>query len=220
MTESGFIELVKAGDAEAVRQALRDEPALADAQEGGVSAVLLAIYTGKADVARAIADAKSELSLFEVAALGDRNRLAGHHGALNEFSPDGFTALGLAAFFGHREVVQDLLRAGADPNVKSRNALGVAPLHSALANQHKEIAADLIRGGAEVNLASAEGLSPLHYTAHYGDIETTRLLLSAGADASARDAGGQTPADEARAKGHSDLAALLEERPTQEISKG
>jgi len=178
-------ELIAGGDVTALKAALAQDPGLAlQPVEGAPSGILLAAYHGKRDLADALRNAKGTLDVFEAAALGDQHQmariLAALPRAIDEFSGDGFSPLGLAAFFGHREMVSLLLANGADPNVRSRNGLAVVPLQSALANQHKEIARDLVEAGADVN-AGGEGWSPLKYCEHYGDKETAEFLIARGA---------------------------------------
>lgn len=184
-SESEFISWVKQGDRAKVEAALGENPELAGATEDGASAVLWGVYYGNVDLARVVADAKGDLDIFEAAALGDQHvfakLVAQHPDLVNSFSGDGFTPLGLAAFFGHLEMVQKLLQAGADPNVASKNPLGVLPLHSAMANGSKEIARVLIDAGTDLNAASAEGWTPLHYAKHNGDVETEQYLRAKGA---------------------------------------
>lgn len=214
MNETEFVELAKKGDRAAIEKALASNPALAGAKSDGVSALLWAVYYGQAPNARAIADARGSIDLFEAAALGDQHKmselLAQDPKSVNDFSADGFTALGLAAYFGHLETVKTLLKAGADPNLASKNGLGVIPLHSALSNGSKEIARVLIEAGSDVNFPSKEGWTPLHYTAHNGDRETSDFLLSKGASPSQVNNIGETAAMEARTHGHDDLADILE----------
>ena len=218
MTDQEFIALVKEGKEDEVRNELQANPNLASAQENGVSALLWAIYYGHAPIGRVIADARcGKIDLFEATALGDRHVLADllklNPTSVNEYSPDGFTPLGLAAFFGHREIVSDLLKANADPTIASKNPLGVIPLHSALAGGHKEIARALVeagRPGTQVNTPNKEGWFPLHYTAHSGDRETSDFLLMRGASTSQVNNIGETPAMEARKHGFTDLADILE----------
>jgi ankyrin repeat protein len=218
MTEQEFVALAKAGDTHAVRSALESEPALANAKDNGVSALLWAVYYGHAPVGRVIADArKGKIDIFEATALGDEHELKrlvqSNPSSVNDYSADGFTPLGLAAFFGHRETAQQLIAAGADPTLASKNPLGVIPLHSALAGGHKEIARDLIESGnpaLQVNTPNKEGWFPLHYAAHSGDRETADFLMMKGASTSQVNNIGETAAMEARKHGHDALAEILE----------
>src|SRR5436853_2809849 len=104
-----FWAAVKAGSAPEVQTLLTAEPALAQARtEGGVSAVLLAIYYGHAPVGAQILAARGPADLYEAAALGQAAQVSALLDAapeqVNAFSLDGFHALGLAAFFGHPAV--------------------------------------------------------------------------------------------------------------------
>lgn len=214
MNETEFIELAKKGDRAQVARALASNPAMANAKTDGVSAILWAVYYGQAPIARVIADARGSIDIFEAAALGDQHVMSElitqDPESVNDYSADGFTPLGLAAYFGHLEMVKQLLKAGANPNLPSKNGLGVIPLHSALSNGAKEIARVLVEAGSDVNFPSKEGWTPLHYTAHSGDRETSDFLLSKGASTSQVNNIGETAAMEARTHGYTDLADILE----------
>ncbi len=202
---------IKSGDVKAVESALGANPELARGMTSmGVSPLLFSAYYRQKAVAEAIRPHVESLDIFEAAALGDLHALEGFStDAHREFNTDGFTALGLAAYFGHLESLKLLLVKGADPNVLSNNGLNVAPLHSALSGGHKEMARILVEAGADVNLAGGEGYTPLHYTASAGDIETTRFLLERGARADVKLKDGRTPAELAAEGGFTDLAAIL-----------
>jgi ankyrin repeat protein len=125
------------------------------------------------------------------------------------FAADGFTALGLASFFGHCDTVEALLAAGARVNDHSRNPMRVAPLHSALAGGHGEVTELLLAAGADVNAVQADGYTPLHEAAQNGDLAMVQRLVAAGANPAARLDDGSLPADSARARGHVHVAAWL-----------
>jgi ankyrin repeat protein len=204
--------LIKQGDAAGVRELLaRDADVLTREVASAPSALLLAVYHGKGEVAQILRERLSALTLHEAAATGDVHQLDAGLSAspeeLDAFNSDGFTPLGYAAFFNHPEAVKRLLAAGADPNLASTNPMGVAPLHSALAGGHKELARILIEAGADVSAASASGWTPAHYVGHHGDLETARYLIERGAKTDRVNADGKTPADLAGA--HSELAVLL-----------
>ncbi|MGH2451746.1 MAG: ankyrin repeat domain-containing protein [Candidatus Limnocylindria bacterium] len=212
-----FFAAVKTGDVAGVRRRLAEDPALATARdESGATGLLLAMYRGRAEVAAAIRERHHELDAFEAAAYGDLARLRalveGDPALANAVAPDGFSPLGLAAFFRHEACVAYLLERGADPSAASRNEMRVTPLHSAVAVGHAGIARALIEAGAAVGARQRHGWTPLHGAADSGDLETVRLLLERGADPSATHDGGKTALDVAREKGHAGVAALLEER--------
>jgi ankyrin repeat protein len=189
---------VTEGDVAKVRALIKKNPSLVRVtDQNGVSALLQAVYHGRKEVADLLLASGIELNIFEASATGRMGRvralLKTDPGLANTFAPDGFTPLGLAAFFGHRETVEALLQGGAKVNVSSRNALKAVPLRSAAVAGHLEIARLLIAGGAEVDARGEGGYTPLHEVAGVGRIEFAKLLLEHGADINARGDDGKTP---------------------------
>jgi ankyrin repeat protein len=212
-----FIEAVKKGDRPTVDRMLDADPALASARdEGGVSAILLAHYYGRKDVAAAILSRAPALDVFEAATAGDATRVAAlvdaDRSLANAVAVDGYTPLGLAAFFKRPGVVKALLERGAKPSVPSRDQ-GFTPLHSAVATDAAGSELDIVRllleAGADPNAMSREGGTPLHSAAFTGDLDTAQLLLAHGADPDARDPGGRTPLDIARDRKNAQVASAL-----------
>ncbi len=71
-----IFESIKAGDVDAVRSAVRDDPSTAASRnDEGLSAVRAALYAHKHDVADVLLEAKPELDVFDAAAAGDVDRL-------------------------------------------------------------------------------------------------------------------------------------------------
>ncbi len=68
----------------------------------------------------------------------------------------------------------------------------------------------LLEAGADANSRQARGNTPLHTSAHLGDISTVETLLAHGADAALRSDDGKSAADYARDGGHEELARRLE----------
>jgi ankyrin repeat protein len=212
-----FFEAIKAGDQTRVAGLLEQEPRLAAAKTaGGVSAILLAAYYENHAIASLLAERLGRLDVFEAAAVGS---LAGIISLVNEqpelvnaFAEDGFYPLGLAAYFGHPEVVEYLLARGADVRAAARNPQKVTALHAAVAHQHLEIAKALLIHGAEVDARQQSGFTPLFAAAQNGQMEMVRLLLSYGADVNARAEAGQTPLGMALQAGQAEVAAVLREK--------
>jgi ankyrin repeat protein len=206
-----LIEAVTAGDADRVTALLAADPTLVQARDAeGVSALMLARYRFDRATTDALLAADPDLDVFEAAALGyvDRLRqgLEDHPGAASAFSPDGFTALHFAAFFGKAEAARILLERGASVDVFTRNPFANQPLHAAAAGRHIEVCRILLAAGANVNATQHGGFTPLHEAAQHGDVEMSELFLSAGADPTATADDGQTPVDIAAAAGHADLS--------------
>jgi ankyrin repeat protein len=72
--------------------------------------------------------------------------LLGAGADVNAKNADGVTALWIAAYGGHRDAVEALLAAGADPNVKAKD---FTVLKAAMGKGHGDIAEVLKKAGAK-----------------------------------------------------------------------
>lgn len=164
-------------------------------------------------MAELIAGFSIEISLFEACALGQVEHVLGlitdEPSLVNTFANDGFTPLGLAAYFGHEELAKLLIAKGADVNVPTNNGFNVYPIHSAVAARNYNITKMLLEAGAAVNVKQQMGFTPLHAAAQYGDIEILILLLEFDADTEIKMEGGKLPADLAEDKGYKEIADIL-----------
>ena len=184
---TGLFDALRAGDKKAVRKLLAESPHLArERTDDGISAILWAVYVGEPVLAEQVARAAGTLDIFEATALGERDivsRLVGEDpDAVRTWTPDGFTALHLAAFFGQPEAAAVLITAGADVNMVSTNTMRVTPLHSAAAGRRPQVVILLLSNGADPKLKQEGGYTPLHAAALNGDVESAFVLLGAGAD--------------------------------------
>lgn len=75
--------------------------------------------------------------------------LLDHGAAVNQLEGGGNSALFYAAFQGHGDVADLLLRQGADPNLKGGGRQNLSPLMIAEQQGHLELAARLRAGGAK-----------------------------------------------------------------------
>jgi ankyrin repeat protein len=218
--EADFWKAVKTGDRTMVERLLAADPGLATARLDGASAILVATYYHKPEVARCLRPHITELDIFEACALGDAlrvNALLDRDAQLaNAVADDGFGPLGLACFFGHEPVARMLLAAGARVDQPSSNGMAVMPLLSAAAAHSVPIARLLLEGGALVNARQGGGeggFTPLMEAALNGQVDMVELLMRHGADPFMKDDDGKSAADHAGAGGHTALAARLERVP-------
>lgn len=219
--EAEIIQAAKAGDTKRAGELLEADPGLMEARgANGESLVLLSVYYGQRDMTRlllaAAAAAGMELDVWEACAAGQwvhvvelldrRPELA------DAAAPDGFTPLGLAAFFRHASIARTLLERGAMVDLPSQNAQHVTPLQSAAAARSIEIVELLLGSGADPNARQAGGFTALHAAAQNGHVDMVRLLLAHGAEVNARTEVGQTPLAMALAESHGEVVRLLREQ--------
>jgi ankyrin repeat protein len=212
-----IFEAIKERDSAKVQEVLRDRPdSINQVSPEGNRPVLFALYSGQLELAMSLRKQMDSINLWEAAALGEVESLhqAVEKGqAINDLAPDGFTALGLAAFFGRIEALAWLLANSADPNISADNQMKVRPIHSAAAHRDAEVSLQMVKAlievGAEVNVAQHGGWTPLHQAADHGHHEQVQLLLDAGADPGLKSMDGRVPADMAREKSFNQLAELL-----------
>lgn len=210
-----FFAAVQAGNSDEVMKQVAADPSLLSARDpSGATPVLVAVYHRQATLARALAERKPDLDLFEAAVLGNLPRAASlldaNAALLDSFSPDGWTALHLAAFFNQLEMVELLLARSAKLDLKSKNNLNNTPLNAAVAANRVEIARRLLEKGADANAHQHGGITPLHEAAAAGNAEMVRLLLAHRADPSAISEDNRTPLGMALEKGHQQVVEILQ----------
>jgi uncharacterized protein len=216
-TQQEFFSFIADGHVDKVREALSADPRLINAKDDdGIAAVLFALYRGKNEITRLLIDRGARLDLFEAAATGTQERveqlLHKDPESISSYSPDGWTPLHLAVFFGRVNIVHLLLGKGANIDAPSSNNQLVTPLHSALANPHNSAVGQLLIGaGADLNAKQSEGYTPLHYAAANGLDPVVRSLLAHAVDASVRNHQGKTAYELAVERGKTSTATLLKE---------
>lgn len=94
------------------------------------------------------------------------------------------TLLHIAAQYGYQNVVNALIKKGANFDVKDES--GHTPLHFAAYNGYIDIVNALLEAGAEFNVMDGLGYTPLHYAAGSGYIDTVNALINKEANVNAQ----------------------------------
>jgi ankyrin repeat protein len=214
MQQTFLEELIIKGDEIVIKDYLMNNlSAIKELTSHGVSPLMLSCYFKKPEITSILVELLGEITLFEAAAAGKFDVVAHeifkNPKNINDYSSDGFTALGLAAYFGREEIARYLVLKGADVNLPSENGYNVYPLHSAVAENYVAISRMLIENDAKVNVAQMSGVTPLHSAAQNGSVEIIILLLEKGALVNVRMEGGKLPSDLAKEKGYTEIAEIL-----------
>ena len=210
---ANLFDLLAQGRLHELRDALTLDPAAVwNRNAAGASLLSQAAYAGNFEAIAVIRAALTRLDPYESIILGD---VDGVRAALetdwdvNALAPDGFSALGLAAFFKRPEIFDLLLPLTGDVNQRAANPQQVAALHAATAVREAGMVEKLLRAGADPDLPQADGFLPIHVAAQHGDAVITGLLLLFGASPTLPNAKGKSAIDHARDGGHDWLAERL-----------
>ncbi|MDE0178198.1 MAG: ankyrin repeat domain-containing protein [Gammaproteobacteria bacterium] len=149
--------------------------------------------------------------LVEAAKVGDldhvQSLLEADPGAVNQPGPDGSTALHWAVNQDHLAMVEALL--GADADAQVRNRYGFPPIALAAMNGNADVLTLLIHAGADPRARVPGGESAIMTAARTGDPGAIRVLLAAGADPKAPNEAGQTALMWAAAANNPDAITAL-----------
>ena len=149
-------------------------------------------------------NAQGRSLLMRATAIGDAaivSLLLSHKARVDFQTPEGWTALHIAAATNVVEIGERLISAGC--NITNFANTGMAPLHIAAACGSTEFVELLLRHGAPVNQQPPDAggyfqNTALHWAANNGYTNIVALLLKYGADMQVRNNSEDTPADTVR----------------------
>lgn len=181
-TNTGLVNMLLTfcGERERLRQTLEKFPQWIDARDAtGWGPLHWAAFVGRDDIIRWLLQRGAHMSLPE----------------------DRVSPLHVAAAWGKRECLLELVEGGGDLN--SRDPRGWSPLFWCAFSGSSKLAEALIKRGADVNLRDDAGRTPLHIAAAQGHLATVAVLVGSGARLSAKEVGtGRQPLHLAAAGGH------------------
>uniref|UniRef100_A0A8C4NAX8 RING-type E3 ubiquitin transferase n=1 Tax=Eptatretus burgeri TaxID=7764 RepID=A0A8C4NAX8_EPTBU len=116
-------------------------------------------------------------------------------------------ALQVACESGQVEVLQLLLRHGADPEAQDND--GNRAIHHAMASSRAPVTVALCLAGADINVRNQHRKTPLHQAIRRANMEVAQTLLENGAHPSLQDCEGDSPLHEAVSSGVPEAMQLL-----------
>ncbi len=142
-------------------------------------------------------------------------------GTIDSRNEDDLAALHLAVYKNDRESVNDLLRLGANKELRYDHE---TPLFQAARLGHKAIAKTLIRNQANIDFQKEgvmddAGFTPLHIAIQGGHTMLVKLLLLSGANTTLKDNKGRTAFEITPLNNHKEIALLIEKFNTSSLSK-
>jgi uncharacterized protein len=210
-----FFALADADDAGRLEKALKAAPETFRLRnESGETLFLYCVFRGKTKCAEFL-KRRGAQSLHEAALAGDARRVTelakAAPWAVDTLSPDGWTALHLAAFLGQGDALMALLDHGAEARIFGKAFESNLPIHAAAAGRRLDKAsfAKLVAATGNPDALQKAGYTALMIAAANGFADAVDVLLAAGANKSIKTPDGKTAADFARERGHEALAAKL-----------
>lgn len=125
---------------------------------GGATPLLVASYTGNADIVNALIEAGSDIRAKD--------------------DIDGATTIHIASANGNNEVINILLNKD-NILINETDSMKDTPLHWASIKNQTDTISLLLANGADTKLTNSDGNTVLHYAAMYGDVNTVNVLLEA-----------------------------------------
>ena len=133
-------------------------------------------------------------------------------------NPNQETPLLFACKTGQEEVVQELLKYGADINTKDHK--GNTPFHLAVESGNERLINILFKTGKiKIDSINKEGKTPLHLACEKGQEKVVRELLDCKANIYATDYKGNTPLHEACRSGNARLIKIFCDENNENINK-
>lgn len=214
MTRDDVFKAIDVADVDALRDILNIDPSLASCRsDDGMSAILFSLYINKPEIAEVLMSFEPELDIFDLSALGGAGQIsaliATDPKIIHEFSGIGFTALHIASYFGHADIVRLLLENGGDVDKLSMDGSNLTALQSAVSNLRVDVVQELLKFDPDLDVKMLGGFTPLMAAAALGSEEIVELLIANDADTNIVSDDGRSAKVFAEHAGNDNLVALL-----------
>jgi ankyrin repeat protein len=217
-TDPALINAVRNKDPSLVRNLLLQGRNVNTMDERGSTLLTLAVLTDSPPIMELLFEFKADPNLakenaptpLEVAVIKQNDKaftLLLQHGARVDITPWMRPLLSQAIAYDSLGMVEQLLTAGANPNVQDKS--GVTPLSDAMSHDKKFVQM-LLTHGANPNIYDELGEGPLLDAIKLNDAEKVRLLIEHGADVNHGDRDGWTAYDQALLLGCPEILSELE----------
>ncbi|XP_041738316.2 ankyrin-2 [Coregonus clupeaformis] len=222
----------KEGHVELVQELLERGSAVDSSTKKGNTALHIASLAGQADVVKILVkrgaeiNSQSQNGFTPLYMAAQENHidvvryLLENGGNQSTATEDGFTPLAIALQQGHNQVVSVLLEHDTKGKVR------LPALHIAARKDDTKSAALLLQNDHNADVQSKmmvnrttengkSGFTPLHISAHYGNVNVATLLLNRGAAVDFTARNGITPLHVASKRGNTNMVRLLLDRGSQ-----
>lgn len=138
----------------------------------GLTPLIFAAALGKQDIVRELLVRKADLSAKTTSALN--------------------TPFLIASYFGHRHILELLLKEGGNKVFNHKDMLGQTALFRASQENHTDIVEFLLNNGASLDVQNESGQTELSVATYYGNKNIMKALLEKGANIDIADNNGRT----------------------------
>lgn len=214
MTRDEVFKAIDIADVAALKNILDKKPELASCHSNdGMSAVLFSLYINQSSITELILSYEPALDIYDLAALGGTAQIsaliANNPKVLHEYNGVGFTALHIASYFGHADIVNLILENDGDVDKLTMDGSDLTSLQSAVSNLKYDVVDVLLKFNAKIDAKMLGGFTPLMTAAAMGSKELVLKLIEHDADKTLISDDGRDARAFAEAAGHQGIVKIL-----------
>lgn len=214
MTRDEVFKAIDIADMATLKDILDKNPKLASCHSNdGMSAVLFSLYINQPSITSLILSFKPDLDIYDLAALGGAAQIsaviATNPKIIHEYNGVGFTALHIASYFGHADIVTLILENDGDVDKLTMDGSDLTALQSAVSNLKYDAVDALLKFNPNVDVRMLGGFTPLMTAAALGSKELVLKLIKHDADITLVSDDGRDASAFALSSGQNEVVDLL-----------